>query len=497
MDAGYQARSPLPVSIKRDYADYQATYALDGHVFTAERSFATRLRTIPADRGGDYNAFRRVVVADDAQTLALTLPASAGTVGVSDLKASDLHQSGYEALRAGNYEQAITLLKRVVELEPKNKTAWLNLGSAYLSLRQYDSAVDAFKKQLEVNPYDEYAYNNLGHVYAVQRRYDDAESAFRKQLELNPLDKYARAALGNLYIESKRYAQAVPELEQAISLTPDQPSLHIDLGTAHLNTGELDRAMAAFARATELSPTPMTWNNVAYQLALKGANLDRAQQYAESAVSAVAAESRNLSIGHVTARELTITASMGSYLDTLGWVAFAKGDLATAEKLLTTAWWISEHAEIADHLGQIAERRGNKDEAVRWYAFALNREQLAADTRQRLVAAAGKNANVDALTKKYATELARFGSTEVKPATSVSGTADFFLLVGSDGKVEDAEFAGGDEKLKTLTAALKTVQFQSLGSAVQPMKVLRRGTVVCTRACTLTLVPASEARPPR
>jgi tetratricopeptide (TPR) repeat protein len=80
-----------------------------------------------------------------------------------------LYQSGYEALRAGNYDQAVTLLKRVVELEPKSKTAWINLGSAYVALRQYDPAIAAFNKQLEVNPYDEYAHNHLGRVYTLQR----------------------------------------------------------------------------------------------------------------------------------------------------------------------------------------------------------------------------------------------------------------------------------------------------------------------------------------
>lgn len=163
-------------------------------MFTAERSFASRLRTVPADRGGDYSAFRRVVVADDAQGLGLKLPATAaaGTGAVADMKAADLHRSGYEALRSRNYEQAITLLTRVVELEPKNKTAWNDLGQAQLGLRHYDAAIDAFKKQLEVNPYDAYAYNNLGFVYALQRRHNDAESAFRKHLELNPLDRFAQ-----------------------------------------------------------------------------------------------------------------------------------------------------------------------------------------------------------------------------------------------------------------------------------------------------------------
>lgn len=497
MEPGYEARAPMPVSIARDYADYKAEYKLDAGVFTADRIFVSRLRSLPADRGGDYSAFRRVVVADDAQGLALKPPAGATAAAVADMNASDLHRSAYEALRSGKFEQAITLLKRVVELEPKNKTAWINLGQAYVGLRQYEPAIAAFKKQVEVNPYDEYAYNNLGRVYALQRHYSEAESAFRKQLEMNPLDKFAHAALGNLYVDAKRYQEAIPELEKAISLAPDEASLQVDLGTAQLNTDHGDLAMTAFARAAELSPTPLTWNNVAYQLALKGAYLDRAQQYAESALSAVAADSRNFTLGHITARELGITLSIGSYLDTLGWVAFARGDLSTAEKLIGAAWWVSEHGEVGDHLGQIAARRGKKDEAIRWYALALNGDRPDAATRERLAEVAGKNASVDELVRRHAPELTRLRSVPVKSAAAAPGTADFFLLVGSDGRVEGAEFTSGEEKLKPLASSFQGVQFGNLAGGGQALKVVRRATLTCASSCTLTLIPASDAQPPR
>ncbi len=494
---GYEARPPMPVSITRDYADYKAVYKLEANVFTADRTLVSRLRSLPAERAGDYSAFRRVVVADDGQQLSLKLPAATTAGAVADMKAADLHRSGYEALRSGNYEQAITLLKRVVELEPKNKTAWINLGQAHVGLRQYEPAIEAFKKQVDVNPYDEYAYNNLGRVYALQRRYSEAESAFRKQLEMNPLDKFAHAALGSLYVDAKRYADAIPELEKAISLAPEEPSLQIDLGTAQLNTSHGDLAMTAFARAAELSPTPLTWNNVAYQLALKGEYLDRAQQYAESALSAVAADSRNFTLDHITARELGVTQSIGSYLDTLGWVAFAKGELSAAERLIGAAWWIAEHGEVGDHLGQIAARRGNNDAAIRWYALALNAERPEAATRDRLAAAAGKAAAVDDIVRQHAPELARLRSVSVTGKPPAAGSADFFLLVGSDGRVDAATFADGEAQLKPMTAALKTLQFGSFAPGAQALKVVRRATLTCAAACTLTLVPASEVQPPR
>ena len=38
LPAKYTARAPLPFSLKRDYAEYQATYKLQGTTFTADRN---------------------------------------------------------------------------------------------------------------------------------------------------------------------------------------------------------------------------------------------------------------------------------------------------------------------------------------------------------------------------------------------------------------------------------------------------------------------------
>ena len=40
LPAKYTAHSPLPLSVKRDYAEYQATYKLEGTTFTAARTLA-------------------------------------------------------------------------------------------------------------------------------------------------------------------------------------------------------------------------------------------------------------------------------------------------------------------------------------------------------------------------------------------------------------------------------------------------------------------------
>jgi hypothetical protein len=45
--------------------------------------------------------------------------------------------------------------------------------------------------------------------------------------------------------------------------------------------------------------------------------------------------------------------------------------------------------------------------------------------------------------------------------------------------------------------ALRSLQFEPLAAGTRALKVIRRATLTCASACTLTLMPASNAQPPR
>src|SRR3954466_7317540 len=122
--------------------------------------------------------------------------------------------------------------------------------------------------------------------------------------------------------------------------------------------------MAAFERAVEISPTPTTWNDIAYELAMRRVHLDRAQEYAESAVSSITAVSRSLDATRADAKSLSLADSIAAYWDTLGWVYYAKEDFSRAERYVDAAWRITQNAEVGDHLAQIFEKQGRRDEAI-------------------------------------------------------------------------------------------------------------------------------------
>ena len=496
----YTAHAPLAFSLKRDYAQYEATYKIDGGVFTAGRKLTLVQDEIPPSRASDYASFRRAVGSDLAQQLAVESTVAGEPVPPADMKADDLVDSGRAAMNNGNLPVAIALLKRATEVDPKNKYAWNNLGLAYFTVHDDAQAIAAFQKQLEVNPYDDFAWNNLGRVYWNERKYDDAVNAFNKQLETNPLDKFSHANLGQMYAEWHHYNEAVTELEKACSLAPDNPELQVSLGDAYLNLGQDDKALATFDHAVELAATPLVWNNIAYQLSLKKSHLDRAQQYAESAVSATAAALRNVSLDRLTPQELPLVSSLVAYWDTLGWVHFAEGDLDKAEKYVAAAWALGHHGEVGDHLGQIYEKRGDKQRALQTYALSLNGERPIPETRTRLASLAGGDAKADAAVAHSKEELQHLTTIDLGKATQV-GNADFFILLSggakSTAKVDAVKFVSGDEKLKTFTEALRTADYRLTFPDETPVKILRRGTLSCsgpTGRCSFALALPDDVR---
>lgn len=483
LPAKYTAHAPLAFSLKRDYAEYQATYKIEGTAFIAGRKLIVRQDELPVSRSADYESFRRAVGADLGQQLSVESAVAGTLVPPPDMKADDLVDSARAAGDNGNLPVAMVLLKRATEIDPKNKVAWNNLGLVYFAMRENAQAIAAFQKQIEVNPYDEFAYNNLGRVYWNDRKYDEAVKAFNKQLENNPLDKFAHANLGQMYAEWHKYDLAAPELEKAASLLPDSGELQVNLGDAYLNLGQDDKALAAFDHAVELSATPLVWNNIAYQLSLKDSHLDRAQQYAESAVSATAAALRNVSLDRLSNKELPLVRSLIAYWDTLGWVHFGEGDLNKAEKYVAAAWELGHHGEVGDHLGQIYQKRGDKERAAHTYALSMSGLRPTPETRTRLAALAGGDGKADAAIARYKDELQHLSTVDLGKATQM-GNADFFILLSGGGgaptKVDAVKFVSGDEKLKSYTDALKTADYHLTFPDDTPVKIFRRGTISCS-----------------
>lgn len=495
----YHADTPVPVTIARDYGHYESSYKIDGTTFTAERALTVVLGELPPSRSDDYRAFRRSVLGDYDQPLVLDSALADTHSAPSDLKPAELVHSGNEARNNGNYELAIDLYNRAIGADPKNKDAWNDLGLAYYAQWQDGLAINAYQKQIQIDAYDQYVYNNLARVYLRQRNYEEADKWFNKQIEVNPLDKYAHANLGISLMEQHKYEDALPELEKAASISPGVAARHVNLGQAYLNLGQDEKAMAAFDKALTVSANAATWNSIAYQLASKKVHLDLARSYAESAVSSTSASLRSLSPEQVKRSDALRSSSLSAYWDTLGWVAFAEGKIDVAERYVRAAWQLGEHADEADHLAQIYEKRGQKSEAAHFYALALIARRPDPEIRTRLSKIVGSG-GVDAELTKYRAEFEQNRSLHVPNPSSLAGNADFFIVLSgstvSSPSVEGVSFVNGEEKLKSSMDALRAAIFVQSFPDDNPVRIVRRGTLTCQpkNDCSFALALPEDVR---
>jgi tetratricopeptide (TPR) repeat protein/transglutaminase-like putative cysteine protease len=471
----YRVRLPIGVDVKRDYAEYHSSYKLDNGVLLATRKLQVLMTEIPFDRREDYAAFRRTVEADQAQNIMLDNKAP-GTAGLgSSQSPDDLFDSAVQAANSNNFPLAIELFERVAKDDPKHKGLWNNLGRAYLADDQYQKAVDNFKKQIEANAYDEYAYVNLGAAYEGMQKYDDAITQYQKAIEVSPLDPYAHASLGLLYSKLKRWNEAVPELEKGASLQEKNPLIQISLGQAYIATGQTDKGMAAFERAITISPTAVVWNNIAYSLAEQDVQLDRASQYSDAAINAIETQLRDVNLDTLRLQDVFTANLLYNVWDTKGWVEFKRGNIDAAEKYIRAAWESNGNGSISEHLGEIAEKRGNKDDAIRFYVYALTGQSPSVEARSCL-AALGVTSDLDARIEKARVELQ--AQRARKLSATGKGTGDFFVLASPAGN-DQVRFVSGDAEIKAMTDAVKGANLAILFPTNASVRALRRGVMKC------------------
>src|SRR5271166_397484 len=466
---------PIGVDIRRDYAEYHSSYRLEAGQLTCLRSLKLLVGELPYERLEDYAAFKRAVAADQAQDIVLT-NSSPGTAGVGgNESAGDLNEAGVRALTNNNFQLAVDLFQRVVKLEPQHKSAWNNLGRAYFALNQYDQAIAALKRQIEINPYDQYAYNNLGLAYEAELRYDEAAKQFQKQIEINPLDPFAHGGLGELYVKQKKFVDALPELQKAVELQPQNPIMQISLGQSYIATNQTEKGMAAFEKAISLSPTPVVWNNIAYSLAEQDVQLERADKYAAAAINAMETQLRDVNLDNLRFQDLGAASFLYNVWDTKGWIAFKRGNLDLAEQYIAAGWQASGSGSIGEHLCEIYEKRGNRDQAIHCYVLSLA-DDIPSDLARTRLAALGVTKGLDPMVEEGRRELKRQRTISLNG--SAKGSAEFYLLI-SPRKVEQVKFIKGDDGLKEFVQLLQSTTVAMKFPPGSSAHVPRRGVVTC------------------
>ena len=190
-------------------------------------------------------------------------------------------------------EEAATRIEQVLDADPADVGAAIELGNVYRTDERFAEAAEAYTRGIDAagdpDAIDWRIYYFRGVSYERSKRWDDAEADFKRALaitpdqpqvlnylgyswvdmglhltealdmiktavDLRPNDGYIVDSLGWAFYRLDRYDEAVTELERAISLQPEDPTINDHLGDAYWKVGRKREAVFQWAHARDLDP---------------------------------------------------------------------------------------------------------------------------------------------------------------------------------------------------------------------------------------------------
>ena len=121
---------------------------------------------------------------------------------------------GVEYVKSSQHEAALPLLNHALKLNRRGVKTLYGLGVAYLNLNRLAEAIELLEAAAQLDPNNPNTQMMLGLAYGNSRFFDKSENAFKKALQLGDAEAAeAHFYLAGLYNKQGKYQQARRELE--------------------------------------------------------------------------------------------------------------------------------------------------------------------------------------------------------------------------------------------------------------------------------------------
>ena len=179
-----------------------------------------------------------------------------------------LYLLGMVGCRTQCWVEAVELIGRAIELEPRRIAYYGDLGEAQLALGRFEDAVASFQALLSSQPENALAHFNLGRVCVLQGQRAEAIPHIERAIAARPEYLEARHGLASLLLESGRAADAVKQYEEILRHAPGDTEAAASCGAAMTAAGRAEDAVALLTQVrTEQGSSAYILGNLGLALA--------------------------------------------------------------------------------------------------------------------------------------------------------------------------------------------------------------------------------------
>jgi len=149
-----------------------------------------------------------------------------------------LEKAAEQAIISGKYPRAVSLLRGMIALKPRDPSPVFRLAEVYTLAGQYEEAIAEYRR-FAARPQADPARKSRAESEA--RRLEEAPAPFAEQLfRPTPASEEAKRLFdeGKKDAQAKKFDAAIAELQAALLLDPDLPGPYRLLGAVYGKTGD-------------------------------------------------------------------------------------------------------------------------------------------------------------------------------------------------------------------------------------------------------------------
>ena len=119
-------------------------------------------------------------------------------------------------IRTHRIDDAITLLKDLININPFFEDGYLNIVNAFSILKEHNEALNYNLKLIEINPSSSKAYNNLGNIFNNMALFEEAKIAFLTAVDLDKNNIEANINLASILSRQDKALDAIKIYEKIL-----------------------------------------------------------------------------------------------------------------------------------------------------------------------------------------------------------------------------------------------------------------------------------------
>ncbi len=161
-----------------------------------------------------------------------------------------------------NYDSAMNLISKAIQIEPYNNKSWILKGNVHLAIDQINLAIEALEHSLELFDEDPVGSRPLVHAYIKANRLDDAQNLINNILKNSPNDPHMMLMASWVFSVKKNDVESKSMLESLVNTTTlmpeqqfnDDPSLILVKAISSYMLGKIEAASKDFSKYLTLVP---------------------------------------------------------------------------------------------------------------------------------------------------------------------------------------------------------------------------------------------------